>query len=289
MRQAIRLQKNAWVKQYFTARIQADPDPYRIGLRPRPYRILLVLSHMRSGSSLLTHLLNANPDVIGYGETHLTYRQPLDLKALLLRVYLRSQEFRTWRDLGNFRMHHQYVMDKILHDGRLADESLLQSPQIYCLFLIREPQRSLASLLDLKSHWGESDALSYYQNRLQTLGRYASFMNDAQRSLLLTYDQIIDRTDQVLSTLQTFLQTQIPFSEDYPVLKTTGRKGVGDSKGNITAGKIIRQQRPLTKQLSPESVSQANTTYQAMLYALSSRCSAIPQEPPTPKIPEFPG
>ena len=37
------------------------------------YELLFVLGHMRSKSSLLVHLLNSNPEVLGYGETHIGY------------------------------------------------------------------------------------------------------------------------------------------------------------------------------------------------------------------------
>ena len=275
MRATIRLRKNNWVKRYFTFRINRAVDPYRVVFRRQPYRILLVLSHMRSGSSLLTHLLNANPEVIGYGETHLTYQQPQDFKELFLRVYLRSQEFRSWKDIGNFQMQHQYVMDKILHNARIGDDSLLTSQQIYSLFLLREPQRSLASLLDLKAHWGETEALNYYQDRLATLVQYARLIRNSQRSLVITYDQILDDTPSILTVLKTFLQTTVPFSEEYPILRTTGQKGVGDPKGSIKAGKIIRQPRPLSQQLSSEVLEQAQDTYQGALKSLSQLCLSV--------------
>lgn len=275
MRAALRLRKNDWIQRYFAFRTYRAGSPYRVVFRPQPYKILLILSHMRSGSSLLTHLLNANPEVIGYGETHLTYAQPADFQELLFRVYTRSQEFRTWKDVGNLRMHHQYAMDKILHNARLPAETLLESTSLKQLFLIREPERSIASLLDLKPHWGEAEAIAYYCDRLHTLTRYAQVVSDASRAFLVTYDQILDQTEAVLGGLQTFLQTKAPFSETYPLLKTTGQRGVGDSKGNIKAGKIIREKRPLSQPLSIATIHQAQTAYQKALEILPEHCTTI--------------
>lgn len=276
LRHAIRLKKNDWVQQYFRFRIQASSDPYRVLLRPRPYRLLFILSHMRSGSSLLTHLLNANPEIIGYGETHLEYHQPQDIQSLLYRVYTRSQEFRMPQHIGNLRMHHGYVMDKLLHNHKLGDWALLNSEHVYVIFLVREPVRSLASLCDLKSHWTASDSLSYYRDRLETLVKYAQFINDSSRSLLLTYEQLLNDTQNVLETLQCFLQTRTPFSEEYQVLKTTGQKGVGDSKGNIKAGKIVRTSRPLSTPIAEDLIAQGQQAYAQSMQALTAVCRVVP-------------
>jgi len=82
LRHGIRLYKNDLIAGYFYFRINTLADPYTIVGRGQPYRILLILSHMRSGSSLLTHLLNSNPEIIGYGETHIQYASEQDFKKL---------------------------------------------------------------------------------------------------------------------------------------------------------------------------------------------------------------
>ena len=43
---------------------------------------LFLLSHMRSYSSLMSHLLGSSPQIDGYGEMHLRYRTRLSLLAL---------------------------------------------------------------------------------------------------------------------------------------------------------------------------------------------------------------
>ena len=63
---AIRDFKNSTAEKYYQLRIKTIPEPCRIFLRLKPYKILFILSHMRSGSSLLTHILNSNPEIIGY-------------------------------------------------------------------------------------------------------------------------------------------------------------------------------------------------------------------------------
>ena len=262
------------MQTYFGYRIEAANQPYGVAFRAKPYRFLLLLSHMRSGSSLLTHLLTTNPDVIGYGETHTNYTDASDFKTLLKKVYWQTQDFRTLGDMQNLRMDHQYVMDKVLHNKKFLDHDFLQSEQVYAIFLLREPARSLASIADLKPHWNQQDTIEYYSQRLAMLVEYARLINNQQRMLVVSYEQLLENTPQVLTTLQDFLQTQAPFTEEYRVLKTTGMKGVGDSKGNIKAGKIVRSQRQLTQSFSAELVEQAKQVHSDCQTALVELCQS---------------
>ncbi|MEO0394607.1 MAG: sulfotransferase family protein [Cyanobacteria bacterium P01_A01_bin.137] len=274
-RQRIREYKNDLVQTYFDYRIEAANQPYGVAFRNRPYRFLLLLSHMRSGSSLLTHLLTTNPEVLGYGETHTNYTDANDFKALLKKVYWQAQDFRTLGDMQNLRMNHQYVMDKVLHNKKFLDHDFLRSEQVYAIFLLREPARSLASIADLKPHWNQQDTIEYYSQRLAMLVEYARLINNRQRMLVVSYEQLLENTPQVLMTLQNFLHTQTPFTEEYRVLKTTGMKGVGDSKGNIKAGKIVRSQRQLTQAFPAELVEQAKQAHGDCRAALMELCQSV--------------
>ncbi|NEQ54701.1 MAG: sulfotransferase family protein [Leptolyngbya sp. SIO3F4] len=274
-RHRIREYKNDWVQNYFNYRIDAASQPYHVAFRAKPYRFLLLLSHMRSGSSLLTHLLTTNPEVIGYGETHINYNDANDFKVLLKKVYWQAQDFRTLGDARNLRMQHQYVMDKVLHNKKFLDHEFLTSEQVYAIFLLREPERSLASIADLKPHWNQHDAIEYYAERMAMLVEYARLINTQRRTLVLTYEQMLDDTPKVLGTLQQFLHTQAPFTEEYKVLKTTGMRGVGDPKGNIKAGKIVRSQRQLSLNFSPEILSTAKTAYQTTYEQLCRLCTQV--------------
>ncbi|MEM9977073.1 MAG: sulfotransferase family protein [Cyanobacteria bacterium P01_D01_bin.2] len=229
---------------------------------------------MRSGSSLLTHLLTTNPEVIGYGEIHTDYASAQDFKKLLKMVYWQGQDFYRLSDLRNLRMNHRYVLNKVLHNKKFLNHDFLQSEQIYAIFLLREPERSLASIADLKPHWNQQDSIEYYCERMAMLVEYAQLINNPQRTLVLTYEQMLDHTPQMLATLQQFLQTQTPFEEKYKILKTTGMRGVGDSKGSIKAGEIVRSQRQLTQTFSPQFLEQARQVYQHCHHQLVNLCQS---------------
>ncbi len=266
MRQYFRDIKNNLANNYYQFRINTDQDPYQIRFREKPFRILFILSHMRSGSSLLTHLLNSNPEIIGYGETHINYSSELDFKTLMFKVY--------W-NIKNYQMDHKYLLDKVLHNHKFLTDNFLVSDQVYSIFLIREPQRTLASILEIKPHWSEEKALIYYQERLGVLESYARLINNKKQSFFITHEQLIDQTDLVFNGLKNFLETQESFSEQYETLRTTGRKGIGDSSENIKAGYIIRNRTQIDTKFSGELVEKATHSFKKCLTTLSIHCSTI--------------
>lgn len=237
---------------YFNFRINSIADPSRVRLRDQPYKILFILSHMRSGSSLFSHILNSNPEIIGYGETHINYQSEADLKELQFKVY--------WQ-LKEPNMCHKYIFDKILHDHKILNTDILRSPDVSVIFLIREPAKTLASILDIKPNWSEEKAVNYYCDRLETLVDYAEIIGDSERYLLLDYDQLIQESEQVFVKLQDFLKTARGFSEEYQILKTTGKRGIGDSTEKIKAGRIIKSERKLDITISPEAIARAREVF----------------------------
>jgi hypothetical protein len=66
---------------------------------------LFVLGHMRSGSTLLCHLLCNSDEIIGFGETHNNYRRRSDLAKLLTSVRAST---------GKNPFKYRYVLDKIV-------------------------------------------------------------------------------------------------------------------------------------------------------------------------------
>lgn len=275
LRQSIRSFKNDIISKYYKFRIHTPHTPYTILLKPHPYQVLFILSHMRSGSSLLTHLLVSNPEIIGIGETHIRYASEEDFKKLLMKLYWHEQEFRKVQDLINLRMNHRYVLDKVLHDSKFLGESFLESANVRSIFLIREPQRTLVSMLDHKPHWTEDDALSYYTRRLATLERYAKLINSKERSIFITHEQLIKNTDATFQTLQDFLKTKEGFSENYQILKTTGKRNVGDFKENIKSGRIVREARKIDIQVSSAITEKAEKAFAQCYQTLSEYCWTI--------------
>lgn len=275
IRQSIRVTKNDMIHKYYGFRINQVEDPYRVMFRKESHNFIFILGHMRSGSSLLSNILTSHREILGYGETHLQYASEFDLNKLVSKVYNKTQNIRNWQDLKKMRMNHKYILDKALHTKIFLDENLLTSEKLYSIFIIREPERTIASLLDLKPHWNEELALTHYLERLSTLERYGKLINNKERSLIITYNQLLNQTDLVFNALKKVLGTQSEFSEEYKVTNKTGRAGVGDSKENIKAGRIVRNPRTLEQKITPTLIAEGIKQFENCVSTLSEYCSFI--------------
>ncbi|NEP14661.1 MAG: sulfotransferase [Symploca sp. SIO2C1] len=231
-----------------------------------PYKILFLLGHMRSGSSLLSHILVTNPEIVGFGETHIKYSVEGDFEKLILKIH---------QVVGNSPVDLNYFFDKILHNNMFINEAILCSEQVYLIFLLREPQQSLASIIKLKPHWNQKQALGYYSRRLAKLETYAKLINSKKRSFFLTHDQLLHKTELVFKSLQYFLQVQQPFSEEYEILPTTGMRFIGDQSERIKSGRIIRYNQISESSISPDLIKQGIQAFDQCINTLSEYCQTI--------------
>ncbi|TAF48793.1 MAG: hypothetical protein EAZ61_15000 [Oscillatoriales cyanobacterium] len=168
-------------------------------------------------------------------------------------------------------MQHTYVLDKVLHQN-LKDLSILKKLSTKSIVLLREPERTLRSILDMRSHWTEEEALDYYRVQLRHLVDCSAVLSDPSRFFLLTHRQVIEETSHVLQALQSFLETKQPFSEQYQIKKTTGQAGIGDAMGHIKAGVIIRKQRQIDITISPTVTQKAKEIFEQTQQQLSKTC-----------------
>lgn len=219
---------------------------------PAPRRFIFILSHMRSGSSLLTHILTNNAEVFGYGECHVPQT---GLQGL------REASFKTTVRLRTLPPRDAWLLDKILHNSLPIDDGLLQSDSGRYVFLLRAPEATLRSLLSLRRWVKDSSirnpqqALTYYLTRLERLRQLASTI-PADRALLVHYEDLLQQTDGVLRSLERHLDLSSPLTEEYDVTRTTGRKSIGDPSPVIRSGTIRRDLRPEEVDL-PEHVLRA--------------------------------
>jgi hypothetical protein len=195
---------------------------------------LLILGHMRSGSSLLLHLLLTNPDIIACGERNSAYTSERDLDWLELEARLRRRAF--FRRL-------RFAVDQINHDKFTPNEELLRSPRVRLIFLVREPIGSISSLINLTrtfyTGWPFTKAVDYYVQRLTALARLAEGAIRQGRAISMTHDDLIQNTSAELERMRKFLGLETGFSEFYKLHDFTGRRG--DPSSNIRAGRIVRE------------------------------------------------
>lgn len=224
-------------------------------------RYLFLLGTMRSGSSLLAAILCSHPEILGYGETHVVYDGIEKMRELVARV----------RRAHEGREPSRYVLDKLLHDGLIRDPEVLAGADLTCVFLLREPRRTLESLV----HQLDStldDAFTYYRERLLNLERYARAF---PRSAFLTYEGLIADPEGTLARLGRFLGLTTPLSSEYRLQPLHGVKGVGDRSGRLEAGRILSEAREIRVALPEEQVAEAEAAYWKCRAVLEASTLAI--------------
>lgn len=195
---------------------------------------VFVVSHMRSGSTLLSHLLMSNGEICGVGESNRVYHSDRDLLMLTLKSRLRF--------LTRF-FSSRYFLDQVNHNHMLPDLNVLHSNRTKMIFLCREPHHSLASIVQLSKDfylgsWDQKKADDYYVARLEHLKKIWMSQSDSTNCLLLTYNELINDSDQCLKQLQEFLGLGSPLKASYQKFSFTGKSG--DPSESIQSGKIVR-------------------------------------------------
>lgn len=199
-------------------------------LGARPATAVLIMGHMRAGSTLLTHVLLGHPDLIGCGERNAAYRSTTDLDKLEIAS-------RMHRRAGLRRV--RYAVDQVNHDLLTPEPGLLADERVRCIFLIRDPDPTIRSILELTRRyyepWSEARAEDYYVSRLGTLARHADIIG-RDRLVALTYGELVTQTQSALRRIESFLGLESPLHERYALQKFTGVRG--DPAEKILSGRI---------------------------------------------------
>ena len=196
---------------------------------------LFVLSHMRSYSSLLSHVLGSHPQIDGYCETHLRYRFSFDLWRLRAKV----------KRLTGEPLRGRYVLDKILHNYPVA-HGILANPRTRAVFLLREPADVVQSIIHMGTHLDPLEqntnvgqVTSYYEARLRRLAELAPVLGE--RAAFLPSEALLTNTDDALAFLRDFLELHQPLERRYRSFAKTGEPGFGDPSPAIRSGEIGAQ------------------------------------------------
>lgn len=225
-----------------------------------PSEYVFVLGHMRSGSSLLHHILVSHPDLLGCGERNVAYDSADDLHRLHLAA--RRDRRAYWRS-------YRYFVDQINHDCFVPRPEFLNRHRIRTIFLIREPAGALSSMVRvLGMHYGTTleEAAAYYTGRLARLVDYAQALDDPERGALVTFDALVDHAEATLTELRRFLGLQTGFSPNYQAFDFTGKRG--DPGPNIRQG-VVRRPVPMELVDIPrDQLAQAREAYDETLQRL---------------------
>lgn len=234
-------------------------------------RATFVLSHMRAGTSLLSHFLNAHPRILSAGELHISYHQQRDLQRLYLKSLVAMHQLpgpECW------------IVDKILHNHLTPSDDFLQSGAVSrFVFLIREPEETLRSCVQRSRISGRErpkpieEYAAYYCDRLEHLQRQGQVCAAPETSLLIEFEQLIARTAETLACVQALLGLTESFPQEYPLTRVSGQIGFGDNSESIRAGKVIPHRRREPIDIPPQVLEKCQAAYQDCRETLSARCS----------------
>ena len=234
---------------------------------------LFVVIQMRSYSSLLCHILGSHPEISGYTEAHQSYSGRADLKRLAATVRAATGT----ATLG------RYVLDKILHNYAQIAPSVLGRPDVKVRFLVRRPEDTIMSILNMSlavGHTGQfsdpehEQVLEYYVTRLQQIDAYSEQLG--RNALLIEAERLMIDTTATLNGLAQWLNLDQPLSENYRMFNLTGVPSYSDPSPNIKAGTVVTDAAQRHRTYVPIAVPQdilarANAAYTAYWEKLASR------------------
>tara|TARA_R110002012_G_scaffold321207_1_gene548148 strand:- start:4931 stop:5689 length:759 start_codon:yes stop_codon:yes gene_type:complete len=202
-------------------------------LTAKPHRIYM-LSHMRSRSSLLSHILGSNPHISGYSELSIKYRDRL--ASLDQKIKLHQDDLQVNSEVKLF--------DKILHNSfDFKNISSLNTPEVDTIIMLRPPESTVKSIVTMGEKNNNAKyadinwASEYYKDRVEKIIKMAK---ELERFFFLKSDDIVDFPKETLSKLSQFMELTVPLTSEYGSFNQTGMKKSGDTSENIKLGKIVK-------------------------------------------------
>ena len=232
---------------------------------------VLLLSHGRSYSSLLSHILGSHPEIVGSSETFDSYVRSRDLVRLKYKTY--------WFNAHKNRC--RYVFDKVLNNFPIS-RKILNRDDVHVIFTLRKPVKTIRSMV--KSHrdvgsenefWEKCEdaakACELYVRRLNGLERHCLDLN--RKAIYFDSEDLVERTDVIFDGLKSYLNLSQDLSQEYQTFGHTGVNG-GDHSPRIRLGKINRNDSDYSNIVIPESVLEtAQQAYDRCRSILRDRCT----------------
>jgi hypothetical protein len=166
----------------------------------------------------------------------------------------------------------RYVADQINHNQLTPSIRLLQDPRVRILFLLRRPELTIASILELyRAHyqqaWSPSQAVDYYVERLGALTGLGESLADPRCAALISYETLTGCPQKTLEALRVFLELGQGFSQTYATYPFTGK--YGDPGPNIAAGRIMHTPSTNQVHLNASELKRAESAYDRCRSALA--------------------
>ena len=242
-----------------------------------PHEYVFLFSHMRSFSTVLSHILGSHEEISGYTETHLKYRRSGDLLRLRWRVA---------RAIGGIPRG-RYLLDKLLHNFMLIPKNLRDSDRLRALIFIRRPEATVQSILKMSAAHPErpwyaspQQVTEYYCARLAWLAAVGVHMKE--RALFFPAEELIEDTVPLLRRITSHLDLSEPLRNHYELNRFSGRPGHGDTSSDLRAGAIVTHHHSPASAIvvRPEYLERCYRAYDYCTQALSDWCPTHGQPKP---------
>ncbi len=220
-----------------------------------PKKNIFILSHMRSTSTLLCHILSSHEKICGHRELHSSYSGSFDILKTKSRLIMEKDSY----DKSD------YLLDKLLHNKLEINEDLFKAPPKY-IFLLRNPERTMSSMIKMHLKDGNKEKnintlVDYYVNRVKFISEQWNVLNGEK--IYISSEDLTNKPDETLSKISNFLTLNTPISQNYSTYVDTGKGGIGDQSNNIKKGVILKStpedeySRELLNKLDMEKVRKA--------------------------------
>ncbi len=213
---------------------------------PMPAKHVLLISHMRSNSSVLSHLIGSNPEVSGYYEMHMGYYSWKSLYRQKLK-FMQSNPDKALTPV---------FYDKVLHNEHKVKSSVVDRDNVRAIFMVRDPLETVSSLVKLyqkvePNHECASyqGAQEYYLERLAEIKKLYLSLDNKDHVLCLEANQVRNETEATLAKVSKFIGLKQPLSSNYEIFDKTGSEKFGDSSTNIYSGKVIKSKALTAEQI----------------------------------------
>lgn len=231
-------------------------------LNLRHQQCLFLVGHMRSGSSLLSAILTANDEINGYGEAKVVYRDRNDSRTLSGKIAI-VQMINRQRPIRRSR----FIFDKVLHPYLLASTDTLHDPRTRIIFLYREPEASMRSIV-ASLGWTIEDAANHLIKQYGLMEKLAHELAGENNSVVLDYEEVIENSDAVLEKLSCWLELGHPLEPAYDPHRIAKIAGSGDPSDRLSAGKILQSRRSHAVDLTDAPMDEINQRYRHAVCAL---------------------
>lgn len=214
-------------------------------------KYIFILGHMRSYSSLLSHILGSHNEISGYTELHQSYNSLSDFSKMQKKISFAYDK----------RVKSRFLLDKILHNDYSIQDFILTSQNTYLIFLLRRPEETIKSVIQMATKLNTDTnnlntdpgfILDYYTNRLEQLTTYAEKAD--KPILFIEAEELINDNRDIFTNIQKFLDLIQPITSEYNTYKLTGKRYYGDGSKEIYSGKVIKDKKNREEIIIPEDI-----------------------------------